>query len=258
MKDYHDIIEYFQSKGKKTFTLSDVVSFKSGNINSARLSVSKLIKKDYIKPLAKGFYVIFSPSEKVSGEIPPDTYIDQLLGKKDISYYIGLLSSASFYGATHYRPMVYQIVTDTQVRIPKKYIKGLDFHFKRHFPVHCIDKKKGQYGFLNIASPALTMYDIVKYQKAVGTIENTLLVLAELLPQDKISDFRNLLKNKIEIAAVQRLGFILEKLGNKKFSKYLLPIAEKATAYVPLSLTDNIKGVKNTDWKIIVNKKLEF
>ena len=251
-----EIIEHFQARGRKTFTIEDIASLKVSR-NAARLVIASLRSKGYIKSPARGFYVILSPSERRVGQVPPDTYIDQWMHFKNIDYYVGLLSAASFYGATHHRPMVYQVVTSAQITNSSEIGKQFQFHCKKHFPSNCLEKQKGRFGYITFSSPALTCYDVVKYGKHVGTLSNAYLVLSELSGQFKKSDFKNLLKNELEITVLQRLGFLLDNLGEQSIADVLHPRVAKANVYVPLSLIASAQGGKDEKWKLIINHDLE-
>jgi protein associated with RNAse G/E len=248
-----DFIEDKLKNGRKTFSFKELVNYKRKNVNAAKQYIKYSISKNRIKKLSEGFYAIYSPSEKDLGKIPPDDFIAQLMSYRGINYYTGLLSASVFFGAAHNRPLTYQVIVDKQVHTPKRILEGIDFYKKKYFPDYCIIKEKGNYGYINYSSPALTAYDLIKYEKASGTISNIIPVISDMLSQIKISDIKNLLKNKLEVTYVQRLGFILEKLEANVFINPLMKYSRKATVYVPLSRFGNKSGDRNIKWKIIEN-----
>jgi predicted transcriptional regulator of viral defense system len=170
-----------------------------------------------------------------------------------MNYYTGLLSASALYGAAHNRPIVYQVITEKQVHTPKKILGGINFHRKKYFPENCIVKQKGNYGYINYSSPALTAYDLIKYETESGTISNIIPVISAMLSQIKISGIKILLRNDLEVAYIQRLGFIFEKLEATEIIKPLIELSRKATAYIPLSRLGNKSGKKNKKWKITEN-----
>jgi hypothetical protein len=248
-----DFIEVNLKNGRKIFTFKELVTFKGNNVNAAKQYIKYSAGKNIIKNLSEGFYAIYSPSEKDSGIIHPGDFISQLMKYKGINYYTGLLSASAFYGAAHNRPLVYQVITDKQVHTPGYILRGINFHKKRYFPENCIVLQKGNYGYINYSSPALTAYDLIKYENESGTISNIIPVITDMLPRIKISDVKKLLKNDIETAYVQRLGFILEMLEAYSLAEPLAEYSGKATAYVPLSRLVNKPGNKNKKWKITEN-----
>jgi predicted transcriptional regulator of viral defense system len=62
-----------------------------------------------------------------------------------------------------------------------------------------------------------------------------------------------------ETAAVQRLGYILDRIvENEKLSNVLLKIVENRKVFpVPLSVKKQKKGEINEKWKIIINMQIE-
>jgi hypothetical protein len=252
-KNNIDFIEFNLKNGRKTFSFKELVDFKGKNVNAAKQYIKYSTGINLIKNLSEGFYAIYSPSEKDSGKISPDDFINQLMSYKGINYYTGLLSASAFYGVTHYRPLVYQVIVDKQVHTPKNILEGINFHRKKYFPEYCIIKQKGNYGYINYSSPALTAYDLIKYENESGTISNIILVISDILSQIKISDIKNLLKNDLEVTYIQRLGFILEKLEANILTEPLFEYSKKATVYIPLSRLSDKSGNKNTKWKIIEN-----
>jgi predicted transcriptional regulator of viral defense system len=252
-----DFIEFNLKRGRKTFSFKELAVFKEGNVNSAKQYIKYYTGKSVIKNLSKGFYAVYSPTEKDSGVISPGDFIDQLMSYKRINYYTGLLSAASFFGATHYRPIVYQVVVNKQVHTPENILNGLSFHRKKCFPDNCIIKQKGNYGYINYSSPALTAYDLIKYEKESGTISNIIPVISELIQHLKSSDIKYLLKNDLEVTYIQRFGLILEKLGAFKLIKPLYEYSKRAAVFTPLSRLGNKTGNKNFKWKIIENVNTE-
>jgi len=248
-----DFIGLSLKNGRKTFSFKELAIFKGNNVNAAKQYIKYSVSKRIIKNLSEGFYAINSPSEKDSGIIPPDDFIDRLMHYKGINYYTGLLSASALYGAAHNRPLIYQVITEKQVHTPKKILGGINFHRKKYFPENCIVKQKGNYGYINYSSPALTAYDIIKYEKECGTISNIIPVISAMLSQIKISGIKILLKNDLEVAYIQRLGFIFEKLEATEIIKPLIELSRKATAYIPLSRLGNKSGKKNKKWKITEN-----
>ncbi|MCE1164171.1 MAG: type IV toxin-antitoxin system AbiEi family antitoxin [Bacteroidetes bacterium] len=248
-----DFIEFCLKNGRKTFSLNELVAFKGNNKNAAKQFIKYSVRRNLIKNISEGFYAIYSPPEKDSGNLSSADFINQLMIHKSINYYTGLLSASAFYGSSHFRPLVYQVIVDRQIHTPKNILEGINFHRKKYFPEYCIIRQKGNYGYINYSSPALTAYDLIKYENESGTISNIFLVISDMLSQIRISDIKNLLKNDLEVTYIQRLGFILEKLEANELINPLLEYSKKATAYIPLSRLGNKSGNKNAKWKIIEN-----
>jgi len=250
-----DILRAFQAQGKKTFSVTEMVAMKGGDKKLAYKAISRLLHKRLIAPLVRGYYVIFSPSEFESQQCSVNDVIDQLMQYKQADYYVGLLSAALYYGATHYRPMVFQVVSNKEIFKPKKQrtLENIELHFKKKLPIECIQKVNGQYGYINYSSVALTMHDLFKYEKHVGGIDNIVLVIKELLPKLIKEDLSNLLKFKPENAYLQRLGYLLKRLNAEEFSEIVKKNLKLSSVYLRLSLQTDATGTRDKYWRIIDN-----
>ncbi|MBI4356678.1 MAG: hypothetical protein HY559_02185 [Gammaproteobacteria bacterium] len=249
-----DLTDYFLAQGRKTFSLQEVATLTSDSEATIQRKIHRLIQDNRVKKIAQSYYAILSPRERKSGHLTPHDYIDQLMKYEKIPYYVGLLSAASLYGAAHHRPMVYQVITEKQVHISKTLLSDIHFFRKIHFPEFCLEQKKGEYGSICFSSPALTAYDLVRYESSCGTIYNVISVISELKSVIKEADLVQLLKNKVESVIIQRLGFALEQVGFEKIPITFKEITSQAINYAPLSKYESLdKSHKNKEWKIIDN-----
>lgn len=254
-----ELLRILQAKGKKTFSINDITMLKGGDKKLAYRVVSHMLEKKLVAPLLKGYYVIFSPSEFESQQCNMNDVIDQVMSYKKIEYYVGLLSAAFYYGATHYRPMVFQVITQKEVLKSNKQftLKDLELHCKKNFPTSCIQKINGQFGYINYSTVALTMYDLFKYENHSGGIDNVIITIMELLPQLTTIDLRNLLSLRLENAYLQRLGYLLEKVNATQFSNIIKDNLKLSSVYIKLSRQDDATGLKNKTWRIIDNIRWE-
>ena len=75
----------------------------------------------------------------------------------------------------------------------------------------------------------------------------------------KPSQLVKTVKNYSQLAAVQRLGYLLEyELGNEKLSTLIFEtISDKKGNIIPLMPGKNKEGIINPKWRIINNIKIE-
>jgi len=64
-------------------------------------NLKRLIKKNKIYPVFKGFYAVIPIGYALMGIVPPEFYIDDLMKHLARPYYVSLLNAAAFYGAAH-------------------------------------------------------------------------------------------------------------------------------------------------------------
>ena len=123
-----DLIEEFQTSGRYCFTMPEAQKRVGSTKQAFQRALRRLELKQRILGLRKGFYVIIPVEYRKSGIISPQLFIDHLMKHLDLPYYVGLLSACEIYGASHQKPMVFQIVTIRNERvIQKKGLKIIEF-----------------------------------------------------------------------------------------------------------------------------------
>ena len=113
-------------------------------------------------------------------------------------------------------------------------------------------------GFLRIASPETTAYDLVGYQRHCGGLENVATVLSELgetLDPTGLSS----LGEFSPIPWSQRLGFLLDLVGHSSRSKALADFVEDHATETAVLVPGGSKASanRNARWKLLVNADLE-
>ncbi|WP_425349861.1 type IV toxin-antitoxin system AbiEi family antitoxin [Rhizobium altiplani] len=77
-----------------------------------------------------------------------------------------------------------------------------------------IEDRKTDTGRMKISSPALTALDLLRYPQAAGGIDNVATVLMDLAEKIDPSQLAAL-SDAAERPVIQRLGYLLERLGHK-------------------------------------------
>ena len=109
------ITEWFdqiQSRGDYTFSIEDAVRQTGRSVSSLRASLRNQKKLRRIFSPRRGFYVLVPPEYRKAISPPPSWYIDDLMKYFGQPYYVGILTAADYYGASHQKPMVFQVVTN--------------------------------------------------------------------------------------------------------------------------------------------------
>ena len=209
-------IENLQSKGKYTFSyLSIQKDLKVGKraLTDALLRQSR---KKRIVSVYKGFYVIVPPEYFNQKILPPYLFIDTLMEYINKPYYIGLLNAAAFHGATQYAVQDYTIVTIPPYHRPvRKPPLSINFIAKAKFPEKGIEKKKTDTGYINISNPELTLIDLIRFSTRAGGLDRVINVIHEMQKSVNWQILITILKINIPMAAIQRIGYIVEKIGQK-------------------------------------------
>lgn len=260
---YNSIEDYLhkvQSKGRFTLTLDELKSNFDSSEKAILQNIFRLKSKNLLAQVRKEFYVILPPQYSNRGMIPPSLFIGDMMEYLRREYYVGLLSAAALHGAGHQQPMQFQVITK---KPPLRSIKNkkLDLHFyvKNKWQTEDIIEKKTETGYILVSSPALTAFDLVRYHKKIGGLNRVMPILEELVESIKATELNRTAKYQ-KVPDMQRLGYILERLGSKQLSSTLhKKIDQEPLREIPISLAHkNRDGKLNSKWNVIINTELEF
>lgn len=257
-----DYIAEVQSNGKLYFTLEELKKRYNTNYQTGiKFSLNKLFKKGKIVSVYKGFYIIIPPEYQNRKILPTDLFIDGLFKYLGRPYYLGLLSAAVLHGASHQQAMEsYVFINKPPLRTTK--VEGLKINYvvKSVMPGFGLEKRKTDAGFINISGAELTALDLMEYQTRIGGLNRATTVLFELSESMNGEKLKEVLKNDISLSTVQRLGYILDVVLNKKELAEVIKafLADKKIYRVPLKGDQKKEGVQvNKIWEVIENYKIE-
>ena len=177
-------------------------------------AAERLQKRKLLLSPRRGFYVAVPPQYASWGAPPPPWYIDALMRHEGEPYYVALLKAAELHGATHQAVMEFQVIAAK--RIPK--IRAgrnlIAFYYRKDLETvgEGLESRKTDTGTMQVSSPALTALDLLRYPQASAGIDNVATVLSDM---GRKIDPKQLavLSDKFERSVVQRLGYLLDRLG---------------------------------------------
>ncbi|MDR0603044.1 MAG: type IV toxin-antitoxin system AbiEi family antitoxin [Bacteroidales bacterium] len=246
-----------RTQGRYAFTIEEIKDKFNLSYPAIRQNLFRLKLKKEIAFIRQGFYVIIPPEYSRQGMLPPYLFLDDLMKMLEKPYYVGLLSAAALYGAAHQQPMGYTVITQSPA--PRSIDKlKIVFFSKQKFIQEGIIQRKTPVGYINISSPELTALELFEYIHKFG-INRITTILQELAEEMKISALLKIAKQYPDTAAIQRLGYILEKeVLTEKLSDLLYKVLNERNCFpVPLSPQKEKKGNIDHKWKIIKNMEIE-
>ena len=270
MEEYSKIgqwIEDLPKRGKSVFTKQEVEKqFPALSYYSIRNSLTRFSKKKKIQSVWRDFYAVILPEYGLKGIVPPIEYIDQLMKFLGNDYYIALLSAAALQGAAHQAPMEFFVITNSRILRDKQ--KGdvkINFVTKKNIHAQYITQVMVSSGYVNISCPELTAFDLLIYEKNVGGVNRIATILSELA---EILNFENIsidFLKSLNVAIIQRLGYLLDLLEFKELANVLLQKSKEADIKFrkyPLSVLSEKKNYAdfqtNDKWKIIINEEIDI
>ena len=207
-------IKHIRSKGKRYFTGKEAVETLNISKNALRCAVYKMKKNgDLISP-ARDLYVMVPPEDQQRGCIPAEELVPIIMKHWDIPYYVCLLSAADYYGASHQKPQVFQVMLERQMK-PIVFGKvKIEFIYKKSLKDLPINTRTVNTGYLNVATPELTMMDLLTYPHRSGGLNHIATLLSELIENVKAEALIKVMESSAEKAWMQRLGYILEHIDS--------------------------------------------
>lgn len=258
-KYLEEYIDSVRAKGRYAFTLEELKNKLEVTDKAILQNLYRLKAKNKIVQIRKGFYTILPAEYARSGIIPSNMYLDDMMVSLNKNYYLGLISAAAIHGASHQQSMETFVITEKPALrdIKNKKLK-INFLVKNEWHKEDIKKVKTEAGYINVSSPELTALDLLYYVDKLG-MNRVITILKELVEVIKPSSLAKTAKNYSQIAAVQRLGYLLEyELENEKLSQAIYAtIAHKKGTNIPLMPGKDKRGNVNTKWRIINNIKIE-
>jgi len=256
--DWNLLFNSYLQHGKYTFTYEEINKLFSLSNTAISLQLLYYSKKKRIFQIRKGFYGILTPENSAGEILPFDLFIDSLMKHLNKPYYVSLLSAAALHGAAHQKPMADFVISQTPAprSIVNKKMK-LFFVSKNSWEQAGIVQMKTRAGYIHVSSPELTAFDLVVYSSKFG-VNRVATILQELYEVMKPAALKRIAEMQ-ETAAVQRLGYILDRIvENEKLSNALLKILKNRKIFpVTLSIKKPKKGEIDEKWKVIKNMQIE-
>ena len=200
------------ARGKYSFTLAYLhAHMPDKSYASIKLALRRLVDKNKIISVSKGFYIIIPPSYQNIGILPPAMFMDDLMQYLKRPYYISLLSAASLHGAAHQQPQAHFVCTTLpSMRNTNK--KGIQIKYisKRTFPGSHLVQKKTESGYVYLSDPILSCLDLINYHKTIGGLNRAATVINELSEEISETEITGDILQLSTHANIQRLGYFWE------------------------------------------------
>lgn len=254
-----EYIEDLASRGRYHFSTDDALkALSSGNEDAVRAQLRRLKQRGRIANPMRSFHVIVPPEYRRLGCLPGEQFIDQLMEVLGEPYYVALLSAAQKHGAAHQRPQALQVMVRRArpaiecgaVRVV--FVARGDLE---RMPVSIFNTPRG---YLRCSTPEVTALELVGYPKHAAGISNAATVLAELAEEMKSGPLLEVARLS-PIAWSQRLGYLLEQVGQEKLASALAHhVAEHALAFAPLRRAQGVAGApRDPKWRLIINTEVD-
>ncbi len=201
------------------------------------------------------FYVVVPPQYQLRGTPPATYFLHDLMAHLEQSYYVGLLTAASMYGAAHHAPQEFQVLVNEETKNISIENLRITFVQNSHLEQTRTNQRNTETGTVLVSSPESTALDLIYYDDRSGHLDNVATVLSDLAERIDPDELLDVSKGYRSRASVQRLGYILEFLGEEKRVEPLRGwIETQDISRVPLSTHHpRSEGDRYQPWDVIVN-----
>jgi len=255
-------VEELLADGRYTFSRKDIQRDLGISPRAVYLALHRMVKDTRLVMPKSGFYVVVDPQHRAVGTPPAHWFIHSFMEFIKSPYYVGLLSAAELHGAAHHRPQEFQVVVPAKTQRPRPIlIKNLRIRFfsKSLFDESETTQVKTQTGYEAVSAPETTAWDLVRYYKSAGGLDNVITVLSELGEKLDAGKLLVTVKRHGDPFVARRLGWLLDRAGWKNLTPGLAKwVGPKDVPWILLDPCEKAdKSSQNKKWRVLVNTELE-
>ncbi len=245
--------------GRYTFTREEAIRDLPLSQVAIKRAAERLIAQGRMIAPRRGFFVIVPLEYKSAGAPPASWFIDDLMRFHELPYYVGLLSAAALHVAAAQQPQEFQVITNRQLRPAPAGRGRIRFFMKTSVDRTPVAAMKTETGSMRVSTPEATAVDLVRYAGHAGGWSNVAEVLsdlAEIIHPDRLAETASA---AADVAAAQRLGYLMEQAGAgdkaAPLSKWVEAARPRAVPLRPDRPVAN--AVRERRWRLLVNEQIE-
>lgn len=255
------LADWLIARGRHFVTTEEVAELVGVRPSVVPISLQRAREASKIVSVTKGGWVPVPPEYRDAGAPPPLHYVDPLMRHLGHPYYVGLLSAARLHGASHQVPMVVQVVTPALLRDRRIGSNRLEFIRRSSTTRRRTVERNVPTGRIAVATPAVTVLDLVEVPAVGGGLDNVATVIGDLLHEGAI-DSVALAKAAVDYptAVARRTGYLVETMADEVgVSIQLDPLAQLVddATYTVLDPQRPRDGEHDRRWRVIVNTDIE-
>jgi predicted transcriptional regulator of viral defense system len=253
-----DLSTWLLSNGVSSATTAQIAVWLGVPLNHVPQRMAPLQKRGLIVSPARGLWIPVSPEFTSWGAPPAIDIIDQTMKYLNADYYVGWLSAAALYGASHHTPQVFQVATSRTIRNRNVGRSKMQFYHRSHIGSVPVTYKETRSGSVIVATPETTLLDIVSELQISGGINNVANIVIELCEENPLN--MNLLVKTASLyptSTIRRLGWLLESYTDVDDTEHLRTLSvtgkKNPSKLLPTAKVENL----NDRWNIFINAKVE-
>jgi hypothetical protein len=255
-----DWVDDLQARGRYTFLRAEATSECGRSAEAVKKALQRLARRQRVVKIKNYFYVIVPLEYLRAGGPPPPWFIDDLMKAMERPYYVGLLTAAGIHGASHQQPQEFQVLTDRPVRPLPVGRTTIRFFTNKRAANTATQSVKTPTGAMRVSTTEATAFDLVRFAKAAGQIDNVATVLVDLVPALDPKGMLKVVRARGDIPNAQRLGYLLERARGRPQAKAIHEWLERQSPRaVPLRPGRTAAGAEeDRRWRVLVSGPVEI
>lgn len=253
-----ELADWALSRGTSALTtpqIAELLDVPEAHV-SARLAAPRA-RGEWVTP-ARGWWVPVAPEWRTWGAPPGIELVDGLAAYLDLPYYVGWLSAAALYGASHQAPQVFQVAVSRQVRDRQVGRTRFEFHRVANLLSRLTTTRPTRSGSVRVATAELTAFDLADRVTGSGGLNNVATVLADLAEDPGLDPVRLVqMAEQFPSATVRRLGWLLESVGAHGLGKMQAVATHGPATPARLDPSRDLVGPVNRRWQVRVNAQVD-
>ncbi|MCL2807080.1 MAG: type IV toxin-antitoxin system AbiEi family antitoxin [Coriobacteriia bacterium] len=254
-----DVASWLLSHGITDITTEELAGLIGVPKNQVRQRMAPLVKRCEIVSPARGLWIPVPFEYRQWGAPETVHYIDAMMKHLETDYYIGWMTAASFFGASHHAPQVFQVATSKTVS--NRIIGRSDMRFFQRSNVGILPTTRinTQTGTVTVSTRAATMLSAASDISLVAGLDNAANIIIELSETDEpFLEEVVASAHLFPISAVRRLGWILESftsIDGLEDLRFLSSQSDKR--FSKLSVHHSYSNKVSKNWSLDINAEVE-
>ena len=247
------------ASGRSGFSVDDAMRKTGLEERSAKDQLRRLGKRVTRVARWQSFFVIKGDGDVAFGGPRYDRWLDDYFAWLGHPYYVGLHSAAAIHGSQPQALQMIQIVTDAPRRDVLLGRQRLKFFVKSRCSIAQVQDAPGAFAPMKVSTPETTVFDMVRYAPRIGGIARVAETIRPLLHLLKPASLKRVLEKENEVATMQRLGFLFEKMERQNLASTVEKQLLDRLVWVPLGsgAKSEASAPRNQRWRVVENMDVE-
>lgn len=208
-------VDSLLERGRVAFALEELLRESGLSRAAAIQQIARLGPRVRRVAPRQAFFLAIAPEHRGLGAPPPAAWLDEYFRWLGRPCYLALQSAAAEFGAPPQAVQETQVMTDRPRRPLRLGRIRVRFFVKRSLGSTPTQPVIGAPAPLQVSTPEATAVDLVLYARRIGGISAVIDTMEPFVGQLRSGPLARALETRPHEPSTQRLGFVLQALGNR-------------------------------------------